>query len=100
MRTTVFAVRGFVREEALPVFTGWGVIGDTACDASHSGDRVSGRQGEEVCVRLVADTWLEPFAFTFNSEPLSTSVFLRCGLRLPPGIHVLDVVVEDRKSVV
>ena len=85
---------GFVREEALSVFSGWGMVGDTACDVSHSGDRVFGRQGEEIHVGLVADTWLELFAFTFNSELLSTSVFLRSCLCLPPGIHVLDVVVE------
>ena len=87
-------MRGFVREEALSVLSSWRVIGNAACDASHSGDRVFGHYGEEIRVGFVADAWLEPFTFALNGEPLPTSIFLRCGLCLPPGIHVLDIVVE------
>ena len=42
MRAARFAMRGFVREEALSVFSGWRVVSDAACNASHSGDRVFG----------------------------------------------------------
>ena len=42
MRAARLAMRGFVREKALSVFSGWRVIGDAACNASHSGDGVFG----------------------------------------------------------
>ena len=85
---------GFIGEESLPVFPGRCVVGDTARDARHSGYGIFGRQGEEVRVGFIADARLEPFAFTFNGEPLSASVFLYRRLCFPPRIHVFDVAIE------
>lgn len=45
-------MRGFVGEEALSVFSDWGVIGDAARNARHGGYRVFSRDPGFVCFTI------------------------------------------------
>ena len=66
------AMRRFVWEEALSIFPGWGVVGDTTRNACHGGYGVLRCRYEEIRVWLVTKAWTEEFALSFDGEPLSS----------------------------